>query len=396
LEDESYFLNDSSSVRVGWDATNSRAIEHTTSISTDYAKSLPYGKIELGAKARIRRLPADYTITKGTNSIIYPDLGDFSDWGENLYAGYVNYILEKENYYIEGGLRAEQTNVFYKVDPTNIYYADNDKYDYFELFPSVRFTCKMNQRNKISLFYNRRVDRPGEPELRIFPKYDDPELLKVGNPYLRPQFTDAVELAHKFSWDNGSLFSAVYHRMINDQYLRILSIDDSNPDYDIVSRIYQNTGNATNSGVELLFSQDISQSWKLSGSINWYQNNIIAYQGTLLFPFERTFSIASSSDLAGDFKISNEIMLPRDVTFQITGLYYSQKNIPQGKELGRSSIDVGIKKKLWDSKGELFLSASDIFNRFGIRQELVTEGLVTLYANYYETQIIRLGLKYKF
>jgi outer membrane receptor protein involved in Fe transport len=220
--------------------------------------------------------------------------------------------------------------------------------------------------------------------------------LKVGNPYLRPQFTDAVELAHKFSWDNGSLFSAVYHRMINDQYLRILSIDDSNPDYDIVSRIYQNTGNATNSGVELLFSQDISQSWKLSGSINWYQNNIIAYQGTLLFPFERTFSIASSSDLAGDFKISNEIMLPRDVTFQITGLYYSQKNIPQGKELGRSSIDVGIKKKLWDSKGELFLSASDIFNRFGIRQELVTEGLVTLYANYYETQIIRLGLKYKF
>ncbi|MET6991680.1 outer membrane beta-barrel family protein [Sediminicola arcticus] len=396
MEDESYFLNDSSSVRVGWDATNSRAIEHTTSISTDYAKSLPYGKIELGAKARIRRLPADYTITKGTNSIIYPDLGDFSDWGENLYAGYVNYILEKENYYIEGGLRAEQTNVFYKVDPTNIYYADNDKYDYFELFPSVRFTCKMNQRNKISLFYNRRVDRPGEPELRIFPKYDDPELLKVGNPYLRPQFTDAVELAHKFSWDNGSLFSAVYHRMINDQYLRILSIDDSNPDYDIVSRIYQNTGNATNSGVELLFSQDISQSWKLSGSINWYQNNIIAYQGTLLFPFERTFSIASSSDLAGDFKISNEIMLPRDVTFQIIGLYYSQKNIPQGKELGRSSIDVGIKKKLWDSKGELFLSASDIFNRFGIRQELVTEGLVTLYANYYETQIIRLGLKYKF
>ena len=381
---------------MGWDATNSRAIEHTTSISTDYAKSLPYGKIELGAKARIRRLPADYTITKGTNSIIYPDLGDFSDWGENLYAGYVNYILEKENYYIEGGLRAEQTNVFYKVDPTNIYYADNDKYDYFELFPSVRFTCKMNQRNKISLFYNRRVDRPGEPELRIFPKYDDPELLKVGNPYLRPQFTDAVELAHKFSWDNGSLFSAVYHRMINDQYMRILSIDDSNPDYDIVSRIYQNTGNATNSGVELLFSQDISQSWKLSGSINWYQNNIIAYQGTLLFPFERTFSIASSSDLAGDFKISNEIMLPRDVTFQITGLYYSQKNIPQGKELGRSSIDVGIKKKLWDSKGELFLSASDIFNRFGIRQELVTEGLVTLYANYYETQIIRLGLKYKF
>ncbi|MGY8914153.1 MAG: TonB-dependent receptor domain-containing protein, partial [Flavobacteriales bacterium] len=396
LEDESYFLNDSSSVRVGRDATNIRAIEHTISVSTDYTRSLPYGKIELGAKARIRRLPVDYTITSGANSIIYPDLGDFSDWGENLYAGYVNYILEKERYDIEGGIRAEQTNVFYKVDSANIYYANNDKYDYFELFPSVRFTYKMNSQNKISLFYNRRVDRPGEPELRIFPKYDDPELLKVGNPYLRPQFTDAVEVAHKFSWDSGSLFSAVYHRMIKDQYMRIFSIDDSNPDYDIVNRIYQNTGRATNSGIEVLFSQDIVQNWKLSGSVNWYQNKIDAFQGTLLFPFERSFSIAPSSDLAGDFKINNEIILLRDVTFQITGLYYSEKNIPQGKELGRSSIDVGVKKKLWNAKGELFLSASDIFNKFGIRQALVSEGLNTLYENYYETQIVRLGLNYKF
>lgn len=395
LEDETYSLNDSSAVRVGRDKTNIRAIENTTSISTDYVRPMQAGRMELGAKLRIRRLPVDYTITPGNQSIIYPDLGTFSDWGENLYAGYVNYVLEKEKYDVETGLRAEQTNVFYDLDPVNAYYPNNDKYDYFELFPSVRFTYKLNQHNRISAFYNRRIDRPGEPELRVFPKYDDPELLKVGNPYLRPQFTNALELAHKYLWSTGSLFTSVYHRMIQDQYMRIYSIDNSNPDYDIVNKIYQNTGKATNTGLELLLSQDISNNWKVSGTFNWYSNTINAYQGTLLFPYERSFAIQKTMVDAWNAKINTELLLPKDVTLQLTGVYYSDRNIPQGKELARSSVDLGIKKSLWDKKAELTFSASDIFNRFGIRQQISDQGFTALYQNYFETQIFRVGFKYK-
>jgi outer membrane receptor protein involved in Fe transport len=396
LEDESYFLNDSSAIRVGRDATNILAIEHTTSLSADYSRAFKHGKIELGSKVRIRRLPVEYTITPGNNSIIYPDMGTFSDWEENLYALYTNYLLEKEKYDIEAGLRAEHTDVFYDIDPANNYYQNNDAYNYFELFPSLRFTYKLNDHNRLSLFYNRRVDRPGEPELRIFPKYDDPELLKVGNPYLRPQFTDAIEVAHKYSWGTGSLFSALYHRMIKDQYMRIFSLDESNPDYDIVNKIYQNTGYATNTGIELLMSQDITKNWKLSASLNWYVNHIDHYTGTLLFPYVRPFSIEKSSDNAGDFKINNEITLPANWTLQLTGLYYSEKNIPQGKQLSRSSIDAGLKKIAWEGHAEFTLSASDIFNTFGLRQKIVGEGFSASYENYYETQIIRVGFKYKF
>jgi outer membrane receptor protein involved in Fe transport len=396
LEDETYSLNDSSAVRIGRDKTNIKAVENTTSISTDYVRPLKSGRVELGAKLRIRRLPVDYTITPGNQSIIYPDLGAYSDWGENLYAGYVNYLLEKENYDVEAGLRAEQTNVFYDLDPVNAYYPDNDKYDYFELFPSVRFTYKLNDNNKISAFYNRRIDRPGEPELRVFPKYDDPELLKVGNPYLRPQFTDAFEIAHKYSWGDGSLFSAVYHRMIKDQYMRIFSIDTSNPDYDIVNRIYQNTGSATNTGLELLFSQDITNTFKVSASFNGFVNSIDAYQGTLLFPFERPFFIEASADPAWDAKLTSEFKLPWELSAQITGVFFSNRNIPQGEQLSRSSLDFGFKKTIWDSKGELSLAATDILNTFGIRQRIISEGFTAVYENYYETQVIRLGMKYRF
>ncbi len=396
LEDETYSLNDSSAVRIGRDMTNIRAIENTTSLSTDYVRPLKNGRIELGAKLRIRRLPVDYTITPGNNSIIYPNLGTFSDWGENLFAGYVNYLLEKEKYDVEAGVRAEQTDVFYDLDPDNIYYPNNDDYEYFELFPSVRFTYKLNDTNKLSAFYNRRIDRPGEPELRIFPKYDDPELLKVGNPYLRPQFTDAFEIAHKYSWGTGSIFSALYHRLIKDQYQRIFSIDNSDPDYDIVNRIYQNTGSATNTGLELLFSQDITNTFKVSASFNGYINTIDAYQGILLFPFERPFAIDESNDEVWNAKLTSEFVLPWEVSAQMTGVYYSGMNIPQGEQMGRSSVDFGLKRTIWEKKGELTLAATDIFNTFGIRQELDGKGFEALYENFYETQIIRLGMKYRF
>jgi outer membrane receptor protein involved in Fe transport len=395
-EDESYFLNDSSEYRVGTDATHILATEHTTNITLDYVKPLRSGRLEAGTKFQWRRLPVEYTVTPGENSIIYPGMGDWSDWGEDIYAGYFNYIYEKPNYDIEAGLRAENTSVFYTIDPVNIYYPNNDSYSYFEFYPNIRLTFKMDDNNRISAFYNRRVDRPGEPELRIFPKYDDPELLKVGNPYLRPQFSQTFELAYKRLWETGSVFSSVYHRIIEDAFQRIYSIDDSDPDYSIINKIYQNTGSARNTGFEIVFSQSIKDFWKISGSFNGYNNEIDAYSGTLYFPYERPFSIDATTDKTWDAKLNNSFELKKDWEIQLTGVYYAAKNIPQGKQLSRSSIDLGIQKAILEGNGDLTLSFSDIFNDFGIRQEYYGDGFTALYENYYETQVVRIGFKYRF
>jgi hypothetical protein len=254
----------------------------------------------------------------------------------------------------------------------------------------------MNDKNRVSAFYNRRVDRPGEPELRIFPKYDDPEMLKVGNPYLRPQFTQTFELAYKRFWESGSVFLSGYHRLIEGAYQRVYSIDDSNPDYSIINKIYANTGSSTNTGFELVFSQQVIEAWKLSGSFNGYSNMIDAFTGTIYFPYERPFSIETTTDKTWDCKLNNQIDLPKGFQFQLTGVYYAAKNIPQGKQFSRSSVDLGFKKGILNGKGELTFSFSDIFNNFGIRQEYYGDGFTAVYENYYETQVARLGFKYKF
>jgi outer membrane receptor protein involved in Fe transport len=395
-EDESYHLNDSSAVRISDDFTHILATEHTANMQIDYVKPLKTGRIEAGSKVQVRRIPVTYSVINGPQTIIYPGLGDWSDWGEDIYAGYLNWIFESRKIDIEAGLRAEQTDVFYDLDPTNIYYPQNDAYHYFNLYPNIRLTYKINKNNSLSAYHNRRIDRPGEPELRVFPKYDDPELLKVGNPYLRPQFTTTYELAYKLLWYNGSLSLAGYYRRISDPYTRIYAIDSTNTTYNIVNKIYCNVGSATNKGVEFILNQTITKFWKLTGSINWYSNTIDSYSGMLLFPYERPFTIENTSDNSADIKINNQFTLPKEMQIQLTTLYYSPKNIPQGKQMSRSSIDLGIKKKIIKGKGELTCSFSDIFNNFGIRQEIYGNGFEAVYENYYETQILTLGFKYKF
>ena len=98
----------------------------------------------------------------------------------------------------------------YDVNPNHSTYK-SDGYNYSQPFPNFRLAYKLSENNKISLFYNRRVDRPNEVDIRIFPKYDDAEIIKVGNPALRPQFTNSVELGFKNSWSNGYFYVALYH-----------------------------------------------------------------------------------------------------------------------------------------------------------------------------------------
>ncbi len=394
-EDEQYFLNDSSAVRIGRDTSHLIAVEHTTAFNLDYVRPLAGGRLEAGGQVRYRRLPVGYEIGQGVNSIIYPGLGDASRWTEDLYAAYANYVYETPHFEAEAGLRAEQTAVTYALSPENIYYDENDAYDYFRLYPNVRLTYKVNATNKVSAFYNRRVDRPGEPELRAFAKYDDPELLKVGNPFLRPQFTESVEVAYRRLWETGSAYVAAYGRTSTDAFQRIFDIDSSNPDYQIVNRIYQNTGRATNRGVEVLVSQEVSDFWKLSLGGNFYRIGIDAYRGTLLFPTVRPFAIAEQRGTTWDLKFNNQLTLAKDWNLQLTAIYLAARPIPQGRELARSSIDFAISRPVFAGKGEVTLAATDLFNGFGLRQEIVGDGFRAEYQNYYESQVVRVGMKWK-
>jgi outer membrane receptor protein involved in Fe transport len=395
-ENEKYRLRETSTVRTGADTTHVIATEHVTQLTVDYIRPMPHGRIEAGVKGQIRRLPVTYNVYKGENSIIYPGLGDWSDWGEDVSALYIDWILEKSRIDVELGLRTEYTRVFYDISQDNIYYPSNDDYGYLKLYPNIRLTWKINSSNRLSAFYNHRIDRPGEAELRIFPKYDDPELLKVGNPYLRPQYTHNFELAYKFLWNAVSLFLSGYHKIISDPYSRIYVTDERSTNYSIINKVYENTGKTQNTGTEVIVEQKISKDWKISGSFNFFRNYISAYGGVLYFPYERPFTITKSDDNTWYAKLNSLYSVGKNSQIQLSGVYFAPMNIPQGKRSERGGIDMGYKKSFCSDKIELTVSIMDVFNTMGIKETVSNESFEAIYENYYETQVINISMKVKF
>jgi len=391
-EDEKYFFTNILPTYTGLDSFKLISDEHVGDFNLDYVQPLKYGRFESGLKFRNRYIPTNMEFIPGLNSPLDTTAGGWATYSEIIPALYGNYVFENKDFEIEAGLRIEYVEIQYDVNPDHSTY-ESDGYHYTQPFPNLRLAYKIDDRNTISAFYNRRVDRPNEVDIRIFPKYDDVEIIKVGNPALRPQFTNSFEVGYKTNWDNGYLYAAFYHKRIEATITRIASTSTGS---NVIYNIFQNAGGSHSTGIEIIMSQNIKNWATLNLNLNGYQNTIEAFSVVNKYPEENTFVAGKQQILSGNIKLNALVHLANQFDVQFTGVYSAPDVIPQGKIYSRFSIDVGIKKAIQKGKGEVFLNASDIANTMRIKKEINGEGFSFISTDYYETQVVRLGYSYKF
>jgi Outer membrane protein beta-barrel family len=353
---------------------------------------LKYGRFESGIKLRIRDIPTDMQFFPGINSPLDVDAGGYANYSEVIPALYGNYIFENDHLEVEAGLRVEYADIQYDVDPNHNTYK-SDGYDYTQPFPNLRLAYKMNANNTLSFFFTRRVDRPNEVDIRIFPKYDDVEIIKVGNPGLRPQFTNSFELGYKRSNDVGYQYAAVYHKRMESTITRIASIQ---PGSTLIYNIFQNAGDSQTAGVEIIISRNIEKWATLNLNLNGYQNIIEPFSVVNQYPAENTFSAERQEILSGSVKLNGLFHLRNKIVIQFSSVYQAPDVVPQGKTYSRFSIDLGAKKVVQDGKGEFFINATDIAGTLRYKKEVTGDGFHFVSNDYFETQVIRLGYNYKF
>ena len=391
-EDEKYFYDNILPKSTGTDAFKLLSDEQVYDFNFDYVKPLKYGRIETGLKLRNRNIPTDMQFIPGINSVLDNKSGGWATYKEFIPALYENYIIENKKWEAEIGLRIEYVKIQYDVNPNHIVYK-SDGYNYTQPFPNVRLAYKMNDNNKFSIFYNRRVDRPNEVDIRIFPKYDDAEIIKVGNPALRPQFTNSIELAYKTTWESGSLYNAIYHRIADGTITRISS---TIPPSNLIYATFQNVNKSYNSGVEMIYAQEISKKYKFSINLNGYKNQIDAFTIENKYPSTHLFSAAKQVIYSGNIKLNNTFHFSKIMDAQLTAVYLAPDIIPQGKIQSRFSLDFGLKKWIQKEKGELFFNATDLLNTMVIKKQIIGQGFNYISNDYYETQVIRVGYSHKF
>lgn len=391
-EDEKYYYDNYLPSSKGTDAFKLLSDEQVYDLNIDYTRPLKYGRIETGIKLRSRNIPTNMNFIPGVNSVLDTSAGGWATYRELIPAVYGNYVFETEKLEAELGLRVEYVKIQYDVNPDHSTYT-SDGYNYTQPFPNLRLAYKLNGNNKLSLFYNRRVDRPNEVDIRIFPKYDDAEIIKVGNPALRPQFTNSIELGYRYNWNKGYLYTAFYHRFADGTITRISSIV---PGSTLIYAIYQNAGKSYNTGLEAIWNQKVTDVYSFNLNGNIYRNQINAFTVENLYPQPNIFSADEQTAISGNIKLNNTFHFNKTLDAQLTAVYLAPDIIPQGKIASRFSIDLGLKKSIQKGRGELFFNATDLLNTMVIKKEIQGMGFMYTSEDYYETQVLRLGYSYKF
>jgi outer membrane receptor protein involved in Fe transport len=388
-EDEKYFFTNTMPDFTGKDAFKLLSDENVLDLNVDYIRPIRYGRFETGLKLRRRFIPTNMQFFPGLNSPIDSLAGGWANYKETIPAMYGNYVFENRKFELEAGLRVEYINLRYTVNPTHPTYK-SDGYSYAKPFPNVRLAYKFDNRNKISVFYNRRVDRPNEVDIRIFPKYDDAEIIKIGNPALKPQFTSSWEAGYKTSWATGSVYAATYFKQINGTIMRIGTTVAGST---LIYNIFQNAGKSHNVGGELVWQQDLARWFTLNVNGNLYRNSIDAFTVKNLYPVPSIYTASKQRLTSGSLKL-NGLLKIKKTELQIAVIYQAPDIVPQGRTGYRLSVDAGAKRQL--RKGELFVNATDLFGTLVIRKTVYGNGFHYTSRDYYETQLIRAGYSFKF
>jgi outer membrane receptor protein involved in Fe transport len=390
-EDEKYYFENILPTYTGLDSFKLISDEHVADFNLDYVQPLKYGKIETGFKFRRRVIPTNMKFIAGLNSPLDVNAGGWATYEETIPALYGNYIFENKKLEVEAGLRIEYVDLQYKVNPNHNTYK-SDGYNYTQPFPNIRLGYKINDKNKLSVFYNRRVDRPNEVDIRIFPKYDDAEIIKIGNPALRPQFTNLFEIGFKSSYNKGYFYSALYHKIADATITRVASTDSTK----LIYSIMQNADRSYNTGIELVFSQELVKWFSFNINVNAYQNTINQFTVVNKYPTTNIYNAPKQEIISGNTKLNCMFKLPKSLDMQLTAVYLAPDIIPQGQIGQRFSLDFGIKKSIQKNKGELFINATDLLNTMQIKKNIQSNDFKYVSTDYYETQVIRIGYNYKF
>lgn len=391
-ENEKYEFTNILPSYTGLDAFKLLSDEHIVDFNFDYSHPLKYGKLEVGTKTRYRQIPTNMQFYPSTQSPLDSSAGGKATYNEIIPALYANYLFDSKKWEGEMGLRMEYVGIQYQVNPNHPTYK-SDGYSYIQPFPSTRIVYKLTDLQRISFFYNRRVDRPSEVDIRIFPKYDDAEIIKVGNPSLKPQFTNSLELGYKVRLKKGYWFTSAYGKSINGTITRISTIV---PGSTLIYNVFQNAGKSYQTGIESVFSHDVSKIMSYNLAINGYFNEIEAFSVENKYPSPQTYTASKQSIYSGNAKLNTNFHLKNNFDLQLTAIYLAPDIIPQGQIAQRFTLNVGAKKTIQKGKGEIFFNATDLLNTMVIKKTVIGNGFRYTSADYYETQVFRLGYSYKF
>ena len=306
------------------------------------------GKIEAGLKSSIRLLDNDFSVHQQDAKMNWQILPEFDNrlaYDEKIHAAYLMASNQFGKFFVQAGLRGEYSDIATELKKTR--QANHRKY--FNLFPSVHLSYKLEDAQTIQLSYSYRLSRPGFRDLLPFSSFSDSRVFRAGNPLLNPEYTHSFEAGHLLNMEKGSLLSSVYYRHRLGVVENITSVDSVG--FTTVTPINLSTGDAY--GFEFNLTYDPFNWWKWTANANIFRAiNEGFYNDKVL----------KSDTYTWTSRVSSRVTLFKNLDFQSSLNYRAPRKTTQGKDLSQYSIDLGFSRDVLKGRATITASVRDLLN----------------------------------
>lgn len=350
-------------------------------LKVDYTKLFTSNsKLQAGFDGRYQE---QYSNVVGyTNGNMDPNITNLFDYFERDYAAYTTYGNKWGKFSGQIGLRGEYSYINFSTGQQNY------TIHYIQPFPSLFLDYSIDQNNEFQINYTRRLNRPRGHSINPFINISDSTNWSFGNPALSPEYYNSFELNYLKSWTAHTLSASLFYHYTTNGIQSVQWLQNG-----IMMNTFMNGSKTIAGGLETVLRDNFTRFFNLTTTFDFYYNKLYA---STFVQDNQNINIPEQSSFSWNAKSIANIILPANISAQITGSYTAPYFIPQGKNLGSYEVDLGLRQMLAHKKIILNLNVRDLFNSSRSKIETWGPNYQQTSLNYFNGRMVMFNISYNF
>jgi outer membrane receptor protein involved in Fe transport len=332
-----------------YDAVEFDGLFWKTTAKVEYIRPLPgTSKLTVGYNLDADDNDYDNRAFRGTsaaNATPNAALTNLFRFDQQVHAFYATYERPLGDLTALAGLRVEAVKI--DIDQvTQAIRADNND---VSLYPSLHLSYALDDNQKLTASYSRRIQRPRPDDYNPARSYIDPQNLRSGNPDLKPQTTDSFEVGYQYRKSGTIYLATLYYRDARN------SVNDVVRDLGggVLLTTRANVGQSRTAGLELVANGRVTRSltYNVSGNASW---NEIDGRGVGVGGRKRDAATASGRANVSWQATSSDFL-------QVNAFLNGKRLSPQGYIQPMGGVNLGYRHK-FDERLSAVVTVQDVFS----------------------------------
>jgi outer membrane receptor protein involved in Fe transport len=350
----------------------------------DYTRPLTASlKLETGYKGSARWLNRDFLVLEdslGTGTWVQSDLSNAFEFDEQIHAAYGVLSQGLGKWELQAGLRGEHASQDFVLSDESF------PHTYNSLFPSGVVLYNHSEATQAKIAYSRRIRRPGTQELNPFPVFMDPQNAFIGNPELKPEYTDAIELGLTRNMEWGQLQLSPFYRRTTDVIRFIVDTDAVLDGRQVTTVSFENLDTSNSYGTDLNASVQLGQ--RLNGFASFNVFKMVTDGGSV--------TSLSSDAVTWSARLNGTTQLTPNLSLQAQWFYRAPMNFENGRFSAFQFTNITLRQKLMGERASVSLRVADPFKKAGFHVETGDDNILQITDRRFNARALHLTFQYNF